>query len=164
MQPWEVLERNRRQVRQEQLLAEAELVAKGQERLVVLALIQVVALLAVALLAVALEEVVESQAPEAVPLVVRLVHLVLLKAAAVAVPAPEAQPQAQQEPIPMAVVRQIRISQRPGVIRLLLSPWALVHHRTQVLAREWEKQGAQLFVTPVLHHAEQAKSLLVAHE
>lgn len=64
----------------------------------------------------------------------------------------------------MAVVRQIRISQRPGVIRLLLSPWALVHHRTQVLAREWEKQGAQLFVTPVLHHAEQAKSLLVAHE
>ncbi|MGO3819601.1 MAG: hypothetical protein ACTJGU_06420, partial [Corynebacterium casei] len=147
------------------------------------------------LLAVALEEVVESQAPEAVPLVVRLVHLVLLKAAAVAVPAPEAQPQAQQDrpavrlvhlvllkaaavavpapeaqpqaqqdPIPMAVVRQIRISQRPGVIRLLLSPWALVHHRTQVLAREWEKQGAQLFVTPVLHHAEQAKSLLVAHE
>ena len=159
MQPWEVLERNRRQVRQEQLLAEAELVAKGQERLVVLALIQVVALLAVAL-----EEVVESQAPEAVPLAVRLVHLVLLKAAAVAVPAPEAQPQAQQELIPMAVVRQIRISQRLGVIRLLLSPWALVHHRTQVLAREWEKQGAQLFVTPVLHHAEQAKSLLVAHE
>lgn len=63
----------------------------------------------------------------------------------------------------MAVVRQIRISQRPGVIRLLLSPWALVHHRTQVLAREWEKQGAQLFVTPVLHHAEQAKSQSEAH-
>ena len=109
-------------------------------------------------------------APEAQPqaqqvrLVARQAHLVQPKVAVDAEPAPEAQLQAQQELIQMAVVRQVRISQRPGVNRLLLSRWALVHHRTQVLAREWEKQGAQLFVTPVLHHAEQAKSLLVAHE